>query len=64
MLDIQLIRRDPEFVASALLKRGVQFDLKKFNKLEETRRKVQVKTEKLQNEKHKKPPIRISCVSS
>ncbi len=52
MLDIQLIRRDPEFVASALLKRGVQFDLKKFNKLEETRRKVQVKTEKLQNEKN------------
>ncbi|OUT98936.1 MAG: serine--tRNA ligase [Betaproteobacteria bacterium TMED41] len=52
MIDIQLIRRDSDFIAKALLKRGVKFDKKKFADLEESRKELQVKTEALQKEKN------------
>ena len=52
MIDIQLIRRDPDFVVKSLLKRGVEFDLKKFTNLELERKEIQVKTEALQNQKN------------
>lgn len=53
MIDIQLIRHDPDFVVKSLLKRGMDFDLKKFTNLEELRRKIQVNSESLQSKKNK-----------
>jgi seryl-tRNA synthetase len=52
MLDIQLLRDDPEFVASQLLKRGFKFDVTTFTVLEEKRKALQVATQALQNERN------------
>ncbi|MCW8419556.1 serine--tRNA ligase [Fluoribacter dumoffii] len=52
MLDIQLLRDNPEFVASQLLKRGFQFDVLAFTNLEEKRKALQVATQALQNERN------------
>ncbi|USQ14235.1 serine--tRNA ligase [Legionella lytica] len=52
MLDIQLLRDDPQFVASQLLKRGFQFDITSFTTLDEKRKELQVATQALQNERN------------
>ncbi|CAM2740992.1 Seryl-tRNA synthetase [Legionella steigerwaltii] len=52
MLDIQLLRDDPQFVASQLLKRGFKFDVSSFTALEEKRKALQVATQALQNERN------------
>lgn len=52
MLDIQLLRDDPEFVATQLLKRGFKFDVSSFTALEEKRKALQVATQALQNERN------------
>lgn len=52
MLDIQLLRDDPQFVASQLLKRGFKFDVSSFTALEEKRKALQVATQSLQNERN------------
>ncbi|MDR3504291.1 MAG: serine--tRNA ligase [Legionella sp.] len=52
MLDIQLLRDDPQFVASQLLKRGFQFDIASFTTLDEKRKELQVATQALQNERN------------
>ena len=52
MIDIQLIRRDPDFVVKSLLKRGVEFDIKEFTNLEMARKDIQIKSETLQNQKN------------
>ncbi|WP_058533215.1 serine--tRNA ligase [Legionella saoudiensis] len=52
MLDIQLLRDDPQFVASQLLKRGFQFDIASFTSLDEKRKELQVATQALQNERN------------
>ncbi|KTD55479.1 serine--tRNA ligase [Legionella quateirensis] len=52
MLDNQLLREDPQHVASQLLKRGFKFDVKAFSELEEQRKALQVSTQSLQNERN------------
>jgi seryl-tRNA synthetase len=52
MLDNQLLRENPEFVASQLLKRGFQFDVAPFSALEEKRKVLQVITQELQNQRN------------
>ncbi|WP_412756460.1 serine--tRNA ligase [Legionella bozemanae] len=52
MLDIQLLRDDPQFVATQLLKRGFKFDVSSFTVLEEKRKALQVATQALQNERN------------
>lgn len=42
MLDSQLLRENPQFVASQLLKRGFKFDVAAFSALEEQRKALQV----------------------
>ncbi|MDO5059619.1 MAG: serine--tRNA ligase [Neisseria sp.] len=48
MLDIQILRNDTAAVAARLAARGYVFDTERFNRLEEARKAVQVKTEELQ----------------
>lgn len=52
MLDIQLLRDEPQYVASQLLKRGYKFDVASFSALEEKRKALQVATQTLQNERN------------
>lgn len=52
MLNIQLLRDDPQFVASQLLKRGFEFDVASFVALEEKRKTLQIATQALQNERN------------
>lgn len=52
MLDNQLLRDDPQFVASQLLKRGFKFDVAEFSALEEQRKALQIATQSLQNERN------------
>lgn len=53
MLDIQLLRDNPQSVASQLLlKRGFKFDVDAFVALEEKRKALQVATQALQNERN------------
>lgn len=54
MLDIQLLREDPKTVSAQLLKRGFKFDVESFMALEEQRKKLQVETQALQNERNTK----------
>ncbi|MDO4697044.1 MAG: serine--tRNA ligase [Neisseria sp.] len=48
MLDIQLLRNDTAAVAGRLAERGYSFDTERFNRLEETRKALQIRTEELQ----------------
>ena len=48
MLDPQLIRNELNAVAKALDKRGVSIDINKIQKIEDKRKAIQIKTEKLQ----------------
>ncbi|HHT7625501.1 TPA: serine--tRNA ligase [Legionella pneumophila] len=52
MLDNQLLRENPQYVATQLLKRGFQFDAVTFSQLEEKRKAFQVSTQSLQNERN------------
>lgn len=52
MLDIQLLRDNPQHVASQLLKRGFKFDVASFSALEEQRKALQIATQSLQNERN------------
>lgn len=52
MLDLKLLRNNPELVAERLKKRGIQLDLSKFLELEENRKDLQVSIQKLQNERN------------
>ena len=52
MLDPQLIRNDLNAVAKALDKRGVSIDTNKIQKIEDKRKAIQIKTEKLQADRN------------
>ena len=52
MLDTKLLRADIDNVAEQLAKRGFKFDTAQFNALEELRKKLQVRTQELQNERN------------
>ncbi|WED43447.1 serine--tRNA ligase [Legionella cardiaca] len=54
MLDSQLLRDNPQYVAEQLLKRGFRFDVKAFTTLEERRKTLQVATQALQNERNQR----------
>ena len=54
MLDIKLLRSDPEQVAQALRIKGYHFDVAGFIRLEEQRKSLQQQTEDLQNERNVK----------
>lgn len=49
MLDIKRLRLDPEDIARQLARRGFDFDLKRFNKLESERKHFQIQTQELQH---------------
>jgi len=51
MLESQLLREKPQFVASKLEARGFQFDVAAYSALEEKRKSLQVSTQALQNDK-------------
>jgi seryl-tRNA synthetase len=52
MLDPQLLRNNPQYVAEQLQKRGFQFDAHAFTVLDEQRKVLQVATQALQNERN------------
>jgi seryl-tRNA synthetase len=52
MLDIKRLRNDPEGIARILARRGFDFDLESFNTLESERKRLQVETQELQNERN------------
>ncbi len=52
MLDSQLLRENPQFIASQLAKRGFVFDVGAFSALEEKRKALQIATQALQNERN------------
>jgi len=52
MLDSKLLRNNPETVATALRKRGVELDVARIHKLEESRKAIQIKTEALQQDRN------------
>lgn len=54
MLDNQLLRDNPQFVANQLAKRGYKFDVAAFAALEEKRKALQVGTQALQNERNQR----------
>ncbi len=53
MLDIQLLRKDIDSVASRLKSRGFDLNVAAFNQLEAERKSIQVKTEDLQAQRNK-----------
>lgn len=54
MLDNQLLRENPQWVASQLLRRGFQFDVNAYAALEEQRKELQIATQALQNERNER----------
>jgi len=52
MLDIQLLRNQPDLVAAALARRGATVDLAPFEKLEAERKQVQTQTQDLQAQRN------------
>lgn len=54
MLDIKLLRQEPETVAKNLAKRDFELDVKHFQDLEVARKKLQVELQELQNERNTK----------
>ena len=52
MLDLNLIRENPDHFKDVLGKRGYLFDTKKFKNIDNTRKKTQTLTEELQQEKN------------
>lgn len=53
MLDVSLLRRDPEGVAATLRRRGYVFDLERWQALEQERKQAQVAVEQLRAKRHK-----------
>ncbi|PJK14523.1 serine--tRNA ligase [Lysobacteraceae bacterium NML07-0707] len=49
MLDVQLLRNDPETVRQGLARRGVNLDVAAFQTLEAERKAIQIRTQELQN---------------
>lgn len=49
MLDVQLLRNDPETVRQGLARRGVSLDVAAFQTLEAERKAIQIRTQELQN---------------
>lgn len=54
MLDPQLLRDNPQYVAEQLQRRGFHFDKEAFIRLEERRKLLQVATQSLQNERNQR----------
>lgn len=54
MLDPQLLRENGNFVVEQLRRRGFKFDLESYQRLEEQRKKLQVATQALQNERNQR----------
>ena len=54
MLDNQLLRENPQWVASQLLRRGFQFVVNAYAALEEQRKELQIATQALQNERNER----------
>ena len=54
MLDIKLLRADPDAVAARLNVKGFELDVALFERLEGERRRLQEQTEQLQNERNVK----------
>jgi seryl-tRNA synthetase len=52
MLDIQLLRKDLPAVVAGLARRGFAFDVAAFQKLEDERKKLQLRTEELQGKRN------------
>lgn len=52
MLDIQMLREDPQQVARQLLTRGFIFDVDYFNQLEQQRKVLQTATQEIQNQRN------------
>ena len=52
MLDIALLRKQPDLVAERLAKRAFPLDLDQFQRLESSRRSLQVETEHLQSQRN------------
>jgi seryl-tRNA synthetase len=52
MLDPQLLRNDPEGVATTLARRGYEFDVAGWNELDARRKDLQLRTQDLQNRKN------------
>ncbi|MFM7660123.1 MAG: serine--tRNA ligase, partial [Betaproteobacteria bacterium] len=52
MLDIALLRKQPDLVAERLAKRAYTLDLDQFQHLESSRRSLQVETEQLQSQRN------------
>ncbi|NDI23826.1 MAG: serine--tRNA ligase, partial [Betaproteobacteria bacterium] len=52
MLDLALLRKQPEVLAQRLSKRSYTLDLDRFNDLEANRRSLQVETEHLQSQRN------------
>jgi len=48
MIDVHLLRTDPDAVAARLKARGFALDARAFRELEEQRRKIQTETEQVQ----------------
>ena len=54
MLDIQLLRENPDYVATQLMRKGFEFDAKSFTKLDEQRKSLQIATQELQNQRNQR----------
>jgi len=52
MLDLKLVRTEPELIAKALAKRGFKLDVETLNTLESERKVLQIKAESLQQERN------------
>ena len=52
MLDLRLVRQQPEYVQDALRRRGVAFDLAQFERLETTRKALTKRAESLRRERN------------
>ncbi|MBU0455239.1 MAG: serine--tRNA ligase [Pseudomonadota bacterium] len=54
MLDIKMLREDPQYVAEQLKRRKFEFDVDQFQQLDQTRKEAQTRTEALQAERNAK----------
>lgn len=65
MLDLNLFRKNPDFVAKKLKRRGFVLDIVKISSMEVLRKKIQIKTEQLQHYRNvlSKSMINFKCNS-
>jgi len=54
MLDVKLLREDPEGVAKRLATRGFRLDVEKLQELEAKRKVIQIETQQLQNDRNQR----------